>query len=78
MAFVLIKEYRYTTHIGAEKYLLRVEELLAGPEVWREKFRLYIPADGNRMPETIYGTSADEVAEKGAAFVTRRDSLSTE
>jgi hypothetical protein len=71
MPFVLIKEHRYTVQIGGEKQLLRVEEFLAGPAVWRDKFRLYIPADGNRMPETIYGTSADEVAEKGAAFMTR-------
>ena len=77
MEFVLIKEHRYTVQIGAEKHLLRVEELLAGLAVWREKFRLYIPPDGNRMPETIYGTSADEVAEKGAACMTRRDTLST-
>lgn len=71
MEFVLIKEYRYTIQIGVEKHLLRVEELLAGPAVWRAKFRLYIPPDGNRMAETIYGPNADEVAEKGATFMSQ-------
>ena len=71
MGFVLIKEHRYTVQIGVEKHLLRVEELVAGTAVWREKFRLYIPADENRIAETIYGTSADEVAKKGAAYMSR-------
>ena len=72
MAFILLKEYRYVVQIGAETHVLRVEELVAGPAVWGGKFRLQILADEQRGAQLIYGTSADEVAQKGAAVMDRR------
>jgi len=71
MVFTLLKEHRYVVQIGVKTHVLRVEELVSGPAVWGGKFRLRIPADDHRMAETIYGTSADEVAERGAAFMSR-------
>jgi hypothetical protein len=72
MAFILLKEYRYVVQIGTEKHLLRVEELVAGPAVWNGKFRLQILADDERGAETIYGASADGVAQRGAEVMNRR------
>lgn len=65
----ILKEHRYVVQVGAVSHVLRVEELVSGPAVWRAKFRLNIPADLSRQAEVIYGASADEVAELGADFL---------
>jgi hypothetical protein len=66
---VVLKEHRYVVHVGTVKHVLRIEELVSGRAVWRDKFRLLIPADPNSPAETIYGASAEEVAELGANFL---------
>jgi hypothetical protein len=66
---VILKEHRYVVQVGAVGHVLRIEELVSGPAVWRAKFRLTIPADLNRQAEIIYGASAEEVAELGADFL---------
>ena len=69
---VVLKEHRYVAQVGAVSHVLRIEELVSGPALWRTRFRLHIPADLNRQAEIIYGASADEVAELGADFLGRR------
>jgi hypothetical protein len=66
---VILKEHRYVVHVGAVNHVLRIEELVSGPAVWRDKFRLLIPADLNSQAKAIYGASADEVAKLGADFL---------
>ena len=66
---VVLKEHRYVVHVGTVKHVLRVEELVSGAALWRDKFRLQIPADLNNQAKTIYGASAEEVAELGADFL---------
>lgn len=70
--FILLREHRYSVLIGSGTHLLRIEELVAGPTVWNGKFRLQLAADRLNAAETIYGSTADEVAKKGAAAVSRR------
>lgn len=65
----ILKEHRYVVHVGTVKHVLRIEELVFGPAVWRDKFRLQIPADPNSQATTIYGASAEEVAKLGADFL---------
>jgi len=65
---VILKEHRYVVQVGPVSHVLRIEELVSGPAVWRDNFRLLIPADRNREAKTIYGASAEEVAELGADF----------
>jgi hypothetical protein len=66
---VVLKEHRYVVHVGTAKHVLRIEELVFGPALWRDKFRLQIPADPNSQAKTIYGASAEEVAKLGAGFL---------
>jgi len=66
---VVLKEHRYVVQVGTVSHVLRIEELVSGPALWRAKFRLNIPADLNRQAEILYGASADEVAELGADFL---------
>jgi hypothetical protein len=66
---LILKEHRYVVQVGAVNHVLRIEELVSGPALWRAKFRLNIPADLNRQAEILYGASADEVAELGADFL---------
>jgi len=69
---VLLRQHRYLVQIGVEIHVLRVEELVSGPAVWRSKFRVQIPASIGREEKTIYGTSADEVAVAAARFLDYR------
>ena len=66
---VIFKEHRYVVQVGAASHMLRIEELVSGPALWRAKFRLHIPADSNSQAKTLYGASAEEVAELGADFL---------
>jgi hypothetical protein len=66
---VILKEHRYVVQVGAVRHMLRIEELVSGPALWRAKFRLHIPADPNSQAQTLYGASAEEVAELGADFL---------
>jgi hypothetical protein len=66
---VVLKEHRYVVQVGDVNHVLRIEELVSGPAVWRAKFRLLIPANSNSQAKTIYGASADELAELGADFL---------
>jgi hypothetical protein len=70
--FTLLREHRYYVQIGADVHTLRVEELVAGPAVWRSKFRLHIPASHGTTAEIIYGENADEVAKKAATVISQR------
>jgi hypothetical protein len=69
---VVLKEHRYVVQVGAVNHVLRIEELVSGPTVWRGKFRLLIPAGLNSQAKAVYGSSADEVAELGADFLSWR------
>jgi hypothetical protein len=66
---LILKEHRYVVEIGDQKYVFRIEELVSGKAIWKEKFRLHIPAESNRSAKTLYGASAAEVAKLGADFV---------
>jgi hypothetical protein len=66
---VILKEHRYVVHVGTVKHVLRIEELVSGPAVWRDKFRLLIPADPKSHAQAIYGASAEQVAKLGADFL---------
>jgi hypothetical protein len=66
---VLLRQHRYLVQIGIESHVLRIEELVSGPPVWRGKFRVQIPASIGREEKTIYGTNADEVAAAAARFL---------
>jgi hypothetical protein len=66
---VVLKEHQYVVQVGTVKHVLRIEELVSGAALWRDKFRLQIPADLNTQTKTIYGASAEEVAELGADFL---------
>jgi hypothetical protein len=70
--FTLLREHRYFVQVGTDVHTLRVEELVAGPAVWRSKFRLQIPASHGTTAEVIYGENADEVAEKAATVISQR------
>jgi hypothetical protein len=54
------------------KHVLRIEELVFGAALWRDKFRWQIPADPNSRAKTIYGASAEEVAKLGADLLSGR------
>jgi hypothetical protein len=69
---VILKEHRYVVQVGPVSHVLRVQELVSGPAVWRDKFRLLIPADPTTQAKTIYGASAEQVAELGADFLGAR------
>ena len=69
---VVLKEHRYVGHVGTEKHVLRIEELVSGAALWRDKFNLQIPADLNNQAKTIYGASAQQVAKLGADFLAGR------
>jgi hypothetical protein len=71
--WVILKEHRYVVQVGAANHVLRIEELVSGP-VWRDKFRLLIPAGPNSQAKAIYGATADEVAELAADFLGGRKS----
>jgi len=67
---VVLKEHRYVVQVGTVSHVLRIEELVSGAAVfWKDKFRLLIPANSKSQAQTIYGASADEVAELGADFL---------
>ena len=66
---VVLKEHRYVVQVGIVKHVLRIEELVSGAALWRDKFRLQIPADLNTQAKTIYGASAEEVAKLGAGLL---------
>ena len=78
MEFTLLKDYRYIAQIGTEKHTLQVEQLVVGRSAWLYQFRVCIPAADNRAAETIYGWSADEVAEKGAAYMSKAAAKASE
>jgi hypothetical protein len=69
---VILKEHRYVVQVGAVNHVLRIEELVSGPAVWRDKFRLHIPADLKSEAKTIYGASAEQVAKLGADVLGER------
>jgi len=70
---IILQEYRYVVQIGNEKHIFRIEELVSGNAIWKEKFRLQIPAAFDREAKTFYGRSATEVAKLGADFLAHRE-----
>jgi phenylacetate-coenzyme A ligase PaaK-like adenylate-forming protein len=65
----LIREDRYLLRIGAEEHILRVQELVWGSERWPEPFRVEICASGGHKAAKFYGTSAREVVEMAAEYL---------
>jgi hypothetical protein len=65
----LVRHHRYEIKIGSESHILRIEELVTGPDVWGGSFRLVLPANGRKTTTTIYGATADEVANRAAAVM---------
>jgi hypothetical protein len=70
---VILKEHRYVVEIGDQKHFFRIEELVSGKAIWKEKFRLQLPAEFNRSAKTLYGASAAEVAKLGADFLAQEN-----
>ena len=60
----LIREERYISYIGTADYVLRVEELIRGPEPWPASFRIRLPASLHREAKTVYGGTARDAVEK--------------
>lgn len=69
---MLLKEYRYVVQIGSHTQVLSIHELISGLAGWGDRFRLQIPADSYGEAKTIYGASAQEVAEMALEFLSRR------
>jgi len=67
--FTLVRHYRYEIKIGSESHILRIEELVSGPDVWGGTFRLVLPVSGGKETKTIYGATADEVANRAAELM---------
>jgi phenylacetate-coenzyme A ligase PaaK-like adenylate-forming protein len=65
----LIREERYLFRIGTEEHILRVQELIWGGEAWPEPFRIEICASGGHKAAKFYGTSAREVVEMVAEYL---------
>jgi hypothetical protein len=69
---MLLREHRFKFFAGAEEYVFRVDELIAGVTSWPDRCRLRLPASACIEAKTFYGASCEEVAEKAAGFVASR------
>jgi hypothetical protein len=67
---MLLREHRFKFFAGAEEYVFRIEELVAGVAGWPGRFRLQLPASFRSKAKTYYGASCEEVTEKAAEFIT--------
>jgi hypothetical protein len=59
---MLLKEHRFTSIVGTEIHLFRVEELVKGLVFWPHRFRLKLPATPHVEAKTIYGAECEQVA----------------
>jgi hypothetical protein len=67
--FTLVRHYRYEIKIGSISQIFRIEELISGPDVWGGTFRLVLPVSAGKETKTIYGATADEVANRAAELM---------
>ena len=65
----VLKEHRYIVRISDEEHILRVQELISGPEQWPEKFRVQLYASIGYRARIIYGTTEADAAEKTATYL---------
>lgn len=72
---MLIKEHRFTFQIGAEEHVLRVQELVWGPERWPEQCRIHLEASHTREARHFYGGTPLETARKAAEYLTSYSSI---
>jgi hypothetical protein len=63
MDATVIREERYLVDIGAEQFVLRVQEEISGCAFWPGKFRVQIPGTQDRRLTTVYGATALEAVE---------------
>lgn len=66
----LIREERFILRLGAEEHILRIQERLAGSDIWPKPFRVLLPAQRTRPARRFYGASCLEVAAQAAAYLT--------
>jgi len=69
--FTLVRHHRYEIKIGSESQILRIEELVSGPDVWGGTYRLVLLVGDGKTAKTIYGATADEVANRAVELMTR-------
>ena len=67
--FILLRHHRYEVQIGNQSHILRIEELISGSALWGGKFRIQMAANGTVEAKTLYGASADAVAQQAAELL---------
>jgi hypothetical protein len=65
----IMKEHRYIVRINDDEHILRVQELISGPEQWHERFRVHLYASSGYRARIVYGTTEVEAAENTAAYL---------
>ena len=65
----IIKEERYIVRVGYEEHVLRVQELVSGPDYWHNPFRVQLEASARREARTIFGADSREVVEKATDYI---------
>ena len=65
----ILREERYIIVIGPQQHLLRIQELLSGPERWPGAFRLVLAASHYHKAHTFHGCSALDVATDAARYL---------
>ena len=70
--FTLLRQHRYEVKVGSVSRVLRIEELVSGPDSWGGVFRLVIAANGSTEAQTVYGATADEVAHRAAELINEK------
>ena len=70
--FTLVRQHRYEVKVGSVSHVLRIEELVSGPDSWGGVFRLVIAANGSTEAKTVYGTTANEVAHRAAELINEK------
>jgi len=65
----LMREERFVFQFGTEEHVLRVQEMLWGPEGWPGPCRILVPASHRREARSFYGATPREVAEKAADYL---------
>lgn len=69
MDATVIREERYLVEIGAEQFILRVQELISGCAFWPGKFRIHVPASQDGRSTTVYGATALETIENATQLL---------
>lgn len=65
----MIREEKYIVNVGAEEYVLQVQELVWGLDHWPERFRACLPESRNWTATVVYGATAREAAERATEYL---------